>query len=60
MKTMSYKISLTKDDIHADMPNDFNLGLMEACWRADVYKKRNPTAHFIVINESNGDVEYET
>lgn len=56
---ISYKITLTKNDIHADMPDDHDLGLMEACWRADVYKKRNPKAVFTVVNETNGDVEYQ-
>lgn len=41
------------------MPLDVNLGLLEACYRADLYAKRNKDATFIVVNEY-GDVEYET
>lgn len=41
-----------------EMPTDINLGLFEACYRADLYAKSN-RADFFVINEENGDIEYE-
>lgn len=42
------------------MPKDKDLGLFEAAYRADLYKKKNPTATFTVVNMENGDVEYQT
>lgn len=43
-----------------DMPTDKHLDLMEACNRADLYAKRNTSATFMVVNNENGDVDYET
>ena len=39
-----------------DMPSDKGLGLFEATHRADLYKR----CTFSVVNEANGDIEYET
>lgn len=41
------------------MPNDKNLDLFEAVDRANIYKKRNNKNIFVVLNNENGDVEYE-
>ena len=41
-----------------DMPKDKGLGLFRACSHADLYKARNESCRFIVVNEDNGDVEY--
>lgn len=54
-----YKVTIDKGDIHADMPYDNNLDLFEAFWRADIYKNRNPKAIFTVVNQENGDIEYQ-
>lgn len=56
-----YKIQLLSSHIPGkgiDMPKDKSLGLFEACRRADIYKRNNPSATFIVIHETTGDVEY--
>ena len=42
-----------------DLPGDLNLGLLEACERADIYKRRRPDAIFTVVNMENGDYEYQ-
>ena len=42
-----------------DMPGNDGLRLFEACHRADLYKERNETAMFTVVNEDNGDIEYQ-
>lgn len=54
-----FKIVLDKGEIHVDMPNDSGLRLLEACYRADLYKRRNPAAIFSVVNMDNGDIEYQ-
>lgn len=54
-----FKVTIDKGDIHADMPYDNHLDLFEAFYRADICKKRNPKATFTVVNEENGDVEYQ-
>ena len=54
-----YKIVLRTKDVKVDMPKDIGLGLFEACWRADLYKKKNPQATFMVVNLENGDIDYE-
>ncbi len=54
-----FKIRIDTNDIHSDMPMDTNLGLLEACDRAEIYKRKNPAAFFTVVNEDNGDVEYQ-
>lgn len=41
------------------MPSDTNLGLFEACHRAELYKKRNLKNTFRVINNDNEDLEME-
>lgn len=53
-----FSIMLIKNDIRCIMPNDTELGLIEACARADVYKKHNSSAAFLVVNNTTGDVEY--
>ena len=41
------------------MPKDTHLGLFEACFRADVYKKQNGKNVYQVVNNETGDIEYE-
>lgn len=53
-----FKIVMCVHDMQIDMPNDTELGLMEACFRADCYKKRNSKAQFWVVNEETEDIEY--
>ena len=55
-----FKIIMVVQGRVIPMPKDFNLGLFEACERADLYAKRNRDAAFFVMNEENGDIEYET
>lgn len=57
-----YKITMYAPSLGRtiDMPKDDNLGLLEASYRADLYKKKNPTATFMVVNMENGDVDYQT
>lgn len=54
-----FKIVLNKPDMEFDMPNDLHLSLFDACDRAEIYKRHNHSATFKVVNEDNGDVEYE-
>lgn len=54
-----YKITLSKADLFFDMPNDANLGLFDACDRVEIYKRKNPSAVFSVVNMENGDIEYQ-
>lgn len=54
-----YKIVMDKGEIHVDMPLDIGLRLFEACYRADLYKHRNASAVFTVVNMENGDIEYQ-
>ena len=54
-----YNIIMRVHERDIPMPLDFNLGLLEACYRADLYAKKNKDATFIVVNEW-GDVDYET
>ena len=54
-----YKIVMSFDGRLLDMPKDHGLGLSEACYRADLYKKRNEARTFSVVNEVNGDIEYQ-
>lgn len=55
-----FKIVLSKPDMEIDMPNDKHLSLFDACDRAEIYQRHNRSASFKVINEDNGDVEYQT
>lgn len=60
-----YKIVMYFKDVcgnnhRVPMRFDKNLGLIEAQKRADLYKKRNPSATFEVVSMENGDVEYWT
>ena len=57
-----YKVVMVIPSIgkRIDMPKDHGLGLFCACHRADIYKGRNNTCWFLVVNEDNGDVMYET
>lgn len=56
-----FKITLYTKELNRmiDLPGDTNLGLLEACERADIYKKRRPDAIFTVVNMENGDFEYQ-
>lgn len=56
---MRFKIVLSTTAVIMDMPHDKGLGLFEAMHRADIYKSHNGTATFTVVNEENGDVEYQ-
>ena len=51
-----FSVVLIIDDIRSVMDN--GLGLLEACFRADVYKKHNDRATFVVVNNKTGDIEY--
>ena len=54
-----FKIQMILEGRILDMPHDYGLRLSEACYRADIYKNRNPKRIFIVRNEDNDDIEYE-
>ncbi len=54
-----FKIVINIDGNWVDMPKDGGLRLSEACYRADLYKSRNEKRQFIVVNEENGDIEYQ-
>lgn len=54
-----FKIVMHFDGRMIDMPHDHGLRLSEACYRADLYKKRNEKRMFSVINEDTGDIEYQ-
>lgn len=54
-----YKIKLTTDKVDFFMPKENHESLFKACDYADIYKKHNPKAHYSVINDESGDVEYE-
>lgn len=54
-----FKITLDKYDMHIDMPNDCNLRFMDACDRAEIYKHKNPSAVFSVVNMETGNIEYQ-
>lgn len=53
-----FKVMIDKGVIHTNMPGDVGITLFDACWRADIYKRHNPTATFTVVNMINGDIEY--
>lgn len=53
-----FKVVMCVHDMQIDMPTDKGLGLLEACYRADLYKKRNGEAQFWVVNEETEDIEY--
>ena len=52
---MRFKIVLSTTAVVVDMPEDKGLGLFDAMHRADLYKSHNG----YVVNEENGDVEYQ-
>lgn len=54
-----FKIVIYVQGRAVDMPHDSGLRLCEACYRADIYKRRNESATFTVVNEDNGDIEYQ-
>lgn len=54
-----FKITMTFEGRLLNMPHDSGLRLSEACYRADIYKGRNPKRTFSVINEVTGDIEYQ-
>lgn len=56
---MGFKVVIHIDGRMVDMPHDHNLRLSEACYRADIYKKRNEGRTFSVVSESTGDIEYQ-
>ena len=53
-----FKIVMCVHGMQIDMPNDKGLGLLEACFRVDCYKKHNSKAQFWVVNEETEDIEY--
>lgn len=55
-----FKIILIKPGMVIEMPKDKHLSFLDACYRADIYHRNNRSAAFTVINEDNGDVEYQT
>ena len=54
-----FKIVMHYDGRMVDMPHDKGLRLSEACYRVDIYKNRNEKVMFSVVNEDNGDIEYQ-
>lgn len=54
-----YKIMMTMEHGNVDMPKDKGLEFLDACNRAVLYKKRNNARGFLVVNEDNGDVDYQ-
>lgn len=54
---MKYSITLKKPGMTLPMPNDKNLTLSEALFRIDVYKKRNPSAYYFVVDEDGNEME---
>lgn len=54
-----YQIYMSSSNGIVEMPEDKHLGLIEACKRADLYKKRNAKNKFLVVSEEYGDIEYE-
>ena len=55
---MLFKIVMNVRGLLID-PLDSGLHLIEACYRAALYKRRNESATFTVVNEDNGDIEYQ-
>ena len=55
-----YKIIMLVHGRMIPMPKDSNLALLEACYRADLYAKRNKSAVFLVMYGENDDIMYET
>lgn len=58
---MKYKITMYIPHLNmtVDMPNNNGMRLFEACEFADIYKRRSPNNVFTVVNEENGDIEYQ-
>ena len=56
---MGFKVCIHIDGRMVDMPHDRNLRLLEACYRADLYKARNGKCGFSVVSEETGDIEYQ-
>lgn len=56
-KTM-YKIMMYVNGMTINMPFDAGLSFLEACERADIYKRHNSKAVFSVVNDS-GEIEYQ-
>ena len=54
-----FKVIMSLNGHMIDMPHDNGLHLVDACNRADIYKRRNGYAVFLVINAENGDIEYQ-
>lgn len=54
---MIYRNTLGSDRV--PMPHDNGLDIYEAVFRANLYKKRCPHNDYQVVNEANGDIEYE-
>jgi hypothetical protein len=54
-----YKIHMTTKTVSFDMPKENHDSLLKACHYADLYKEKNPKAHFAVIDADTGDVMYE-
>ena len=56
---MVYKVTLSDGEKTKRKTLDENIGLLTACHRADLYKNRNGKCRFVVVNNDNGDWEYE-
>lgn len=54
-----YKIHLQTKGVSLDMPKENHESLLKACHFADLYKAKNPRAHFTVIDSETGDIMYE-
>ena len=52
-----YSVWLVKEDMCIRM--DCGLDFFTACEFAEIYKKKNPTAIFNVINDTNNDIVYQ-
>ena len=58
---MKFKIKMYIPSIGKaiDMPSDKGLRLLEAEHRMHCYKANNPDCTYLLVNEDNGDIEYE-
>lgn len=53
-----YEIIMYVNGTTINMPFDTGLSFLEACERADIYKRHNSKAVVSVVNDS-GDIEYQ-
>lgn len=42
-----------------DMPKDYHLTMMEGEHRMKLYKRNNPSLTYYLVNEANGDIDWE-